>query len=113
VEHEKTENHILTRDTFAQSSTLRQQQAMEEVSQTFAPNAEPPVEVLKELKSRPNAEELDHIVVVNNEQFKDHTTAALESVVEEMQKHLHVVQLAELRFTTEMALEAESNLHSL
>jgi len=64
----------------------------------------PPMEVYKELNTPLGREELDHIIVVKKEAYKDVTTAAMESVVEEMNKHIQIGQFAEIRFTTELAL---------
>lgn len=102
-------NHTLTKESlYATNAQATLVDRVMEISNSFpVTNLVPPIEVLKELRDRPRQDELEQIVVVNKSEYDDPTTAALDSVVGEMEKHLQIVQLAELKFTTELALQAQ------
>jgi len=72
------------------------------------PDLIPSIPLLQELTHRPNASELDHIIVIDKADYhNDSTSAALESVLESLDKHLQVVQLTELKFSTAVTLHEQ------
>ncbi len=93
------------RDSTDTESALRRQSISQKRTQVAKATSQlPPMEILKELNTPVQPDELDHIVIVKKSDYKDATTAAMESVVEELNKHTNIGQYAEIRFTTELAL---------